>query len=127
MTKAPFDRIHHINHLFNRLFSVPLYLFSWAIVCLLVLMPYTGRLVIAFLINLVFNRPRVYLNYFSRMVARPLNMISTVVFYIGFFGIYSVIGRVFAFTRRCFGGGKVRSNWHPAAKPTDERTGYYLS
>lgn len=90
------EKIHHVNPTLNRWLSVPIFIGSTITVILLLILPYRGRVALAFLINVCFNRPMVYLNYLARYVARPFAAVEMRVLYYGVFGAYAVLYRLFA-------------------------------
>jgi hypothetical protein len=106
------EKIHNINPLFNRIFSVPIFIGAWITLVVYLFLPYALRIVFALLINLFFNRPIVYLNYFARFIARPLHLFWTSVLYFVFFGAYAIIGSVFGLRRDKFGAASTR--WVPS-------------
>lgn len=105
------EKIHHINPTLNRLLSGPLFAAAAVTVALLLILPYRGRVALAFAINVLFNRPLVYLNYVARYVARPLGRVQMAVFYYLLFGIYAIAFRAFA--RRSLWG------WSPASPQSE--------
>lgn len=92
-------KIHHINSNFNRFFSPLIYLFSLATVLLMAILPYHGRLLLALLINIFFNRPMVYINIISRKISYPLHKINVFLLYSIFIGIFALFYRVFVRNR----------------------------
>ena len=89
------NKIHHINVKFNRIFSPLIYLASVCVVILMVILPYTGRLTLALLINVFFNRPLIYLNLLSRKIAYPLQRINVFLIYGILFGAFALLYRMF--------------------------------
>lgn len=87
------EDIHNINHRFNRIFALPLFLLSAVVVFLMLFLPYTGRRALAWLINIFLNRPVVYLNYLGKTIGKPMG-------YISFGIIYFVIAMPFALVCR---------------------------
>ncbi|MCC6277599.1 MAG: hypothetical protein IT289_06775 [Oligoflexia bacterium] len=80
-------RIHHISQTFNRIFHWPLFFAGALVVILLLVLPYWGRIVLAFIINILFNRLTVYLTYFSKLIIKPMNWIHSGVIYFLLFGL----------------------------------------
>jgi uncharacterized BrkB/YihY/UPF0761 family membrane protein len=87
--------IHHINPTFNRFFSPLIFVFAMLVVFLMTILPYRGRIFLAFLINVFFNRPVVYLNIISRKLAYPLQKLNVFVVYFIIFGLFALIYKIF--------------------------------
>lgn len=86
----PFNRIHHINPVFNRIFSIPIYVGAVLVTVVFFFSPYWLRIGLSFLINIFFNRPLVYLNYGARFIAKPINRAVMSIFYFLGVGIYAL-------------------------------------
>jgi hypothetical protein len=93
----PFNKIHNINQRFNKFFDFPLYFISILILLLFFFSSYHIRILISFLINILFNRPIVYLNYLSRFFAKPIQIILVSILYLLLFGTYSLFLKIFLF------------------------------
>jgi len=93
----PFYRIHKIDWKFNKFFSKPLYLLSILITYTQSILPYSGRMILAYLINIFFNRPTVYLNIFAEKIWKRMHFIILLVFYFSFFWIYAIFYKIFKF------------------------------
>lgn len=114
--KSDLEKIHHIHPRFNRLFSPLLWLAGALVTGLLLLLPYHGRLAVALLINVFFNRPMVYLNYAARWIARPLHHLNLALFYGFLFGLFAVVYGLF--NRR-----RTSVRWSPPAIPNTDASG----
>lgn len=90
MKDHPFYKIHHINSRFNRVFDVPIFYAATFVTFLNLLLPYSLRTVLAFLINIFFNRPVVYLNFIAEKISKRINLLVLAVFYFTLFGLYSI-------------------------------------
>jgi hypothetical protein len=64
----PLENIHNINKKFNDFFSVPLYYAGMLVTVILFFSPYFFRLFLAYIINIFFNRPVVYLSFFGKYI-----------------------------------------------------------
>jgi hypothetical protein len=121
MNSRNIKRIHNINEKFNRLFSHPLYVGAFLILCILFVLPYYGRLFVALLINVFFNRFIIYLNYISRLIIKPIHFIQVGVFYYILFGSIAMVYKIFNF----FSGSKRAQNqWRPAVKHPEDTLRY---
>lgn len=88
-----FERIHNIDRKFNAVFTWPIYYFAKAVTVINFLLPYSLRIVFAFLINIFFNRPVVYLNFFAKKIGKKVNFVVTGIIYFTLFGVYAVLYR----------------------------------
>lgn len=122
--KMPFERIHNLNPTLNRLFSVPLYVASFAVVVVYAVLPYSLRLLLAALINLFFNRPITYLNYVSRFISRPMGYIMMSVFFVVGGAVYGVPLTV---AERLQRSRRRRSSWTRSEPATDRRAARFQS
>ena len=93
-TKDAFLRIHHIDGKFNQLFSTPLLIASFLVSLLCVLLPYSGRIALAFIINFLFNRPKIYFHYFSHFFSVLISVPVFLFCYFIFFAPYAFIWRL---------------------------------
>jgi len=122
-----FYKIHHINERFNRIFSVPLFVGSFFVLCFLAVLNYHGRLFIALLINVLFNRPSTYLNYIAKLFAKPIALFQMVVFYFVIAGFYAIVLRAISIFSKII----ERSNlnraemWNNALPATDHHTEHF--
>jgi hypothetical protein len=80
-------------------------------------MPYRLRLLFAFTVNALFNRPVVYLNYFDELIGKRINRLVLWGFYFSFFGLYAVLFKLGSVHWRARG----RSVWREMAKPAPDR------
>lgn len=108
MPESAFEKIHHINRRFNRVFSKPVYYFAKAVTIINFVLPYSLRIVFAFVINLFFNRPIIYLNFFAKKIGKNINFVVISFFYIVALGVYAVFYRFFLLWRS---GGRERRGW----------------
>lgn len=108
MSESAFEKIHHINRRFNRVFSKPVYYFAKTVTIINFVLPYFLRIVFAFAINLFFNRPIIYLNFFAKKIGKNINFVVISFFYIVALGVYSVFYRFFLLWRS---GGRERRGW----------------
>lgn len=109
MTESAFEKIHHINRKFNRVFSKPVYYFAQAVTFINFVLPYSLRIVFAFAINLFFNRPIVYLNFFTQKIGKNINFVVISFFYFIVLGIYAGFYRFFILWRS---GGRESQRWN---------------
>lgn len=93
MSTDAFEKIHNIDRKFNALFSRPIYYFAKAVTVISFLLPYGLRIVFAFLINIFFNRPVVYLDFFAKKIGKKVNFVVVGIIYFALFGVYSVFYR----------------------------------
>lgn len=110
-----FYRIHNVNSTFVKVFSIPLYFLSIIIVYLLLIFPYSFRIALAYVINIFFNRPIVYLTFFFEKFGKHINKIVITFFYLIILGFYSFFFRIF-----CFFSKKKKSEWNEIDKDTKE-------
>lgn len=118
MSKTIFNKIHNISPQFNKIFSGPLFVFSCFVVALMMVLPYRGRIVLALLINVFFNRPIIYLNYFARYLAKPFVVIHLGVFYFLIIGVHAFILVIF---------GKSMRGWSKSPPSTSIEDAKYQS
>ncbi len=86
----PIEKIHSIHHRFNAVFSAPLYFIGAIVSGVLLISPYWQRMLLAFLVNALFNRPAVYFSYFAEFVGKRMNRLIVSIFYVLIFGAYSL-------------------------------------
>lgn len=119
--RNPIEKIHNIHPGFNRFFDKPLFIAAAFITLIVFISPYWARIVLAFLINLFFNRPKVYLNWLALRIASPLQWMMFVLFYLTFFGVYAIIYKVF---RRILRQEYGQPQWVDI-KPSDQDAYWY--
>lgn len=119
----PIESIHHINGDFNRFFSMPLYFAGMLVTAVLLVSPYGIRMFLAFFVNALFNRPAVYLAYFSKYVGKRMNFLLVSAAYLLAFGTYAFFFRL----ARFFGSAKTESNWKRTEASPDGESYYYQS
>ena len=90
------EKIHHIDHARNRWLGVPIFIGSAVTVLLLLILPYRGRVALAFVLNVLFNRPLVYMNFAARYIAKPFAAVEMRILYFVVFGSYALLYRIFA-------------------------------
>lgn len=88
-------KIHNINSALNRFFGPLIYIFATIVVLLLVLLPYRGRLLLALIINIFFNRPTVYINFIAQKISFPLQKINVFFLYSFLFSLFAPLYRIF--------------------------------
>lgn len=108
MPESAFEKIHHINRRFNRVFSKPVYYFAKAVTIINFVLPYSLRIVFAFAINLFFNRPIIYLNFFAQKIGKNINFVVISFFYLVVLGMYAGFYRFFILRRS---GGRENLGW----------------
>jgi predicted PurR-regulated permease PerM len=89
-----FLRIHHINSKFNQRFSKVIYTSSYIVTMINTILPYCCRILLAYFINIFFNRPKVYFNILADKIGKKMNIITIAVVYITFFGIYAIVYKI---------------------------------
>ena len=89
------ERSHHLNLRLNKVFSLPLFAAGFVMTVVLFLSPYWLRTMIAFITNILFNRPLTYHFYFFEKLGKKMNGIVLFIFYIFIFGIYAALIQVF--------------------------------
>jgi len=91
MEDHPFYKIHNVNTKFNKVFNKPLFYVATFVTFLNLFLPYSLRFTLAFFINIFFNRPVVYLNFFAEKINKRINFVTTTLFYFTFIGVYSIL------------------------------------
>lgn len=119
MPESAFEKIHHINRRFNRVFSKPVYYFAQAVTLINFVLPYSLRIVFAFAINLFFNRPIVYLNFLGRKIGKNINFVVISFSYFVIFGMYAGFCRFF-FLRRS--GRREGQGWSNVVESQQDRS-----
>ena len=100
MARGAFERIHHIDSRFNKIFSKPLYYAAMLVTVINFLSPYSLRIALAFLINIFFNRPVVYLSLFAQKIGKKINFIVIGIFYFTVMGLYACAYKFFGLMNR---------------------------
>ncbi len=119
MPESAFEKIHHINRKFNRVFSKPVYCFAKAVTLVNFVLPYSLRVVFAFAINLFFNRPIIYLNFFARKIGKNINFVVISFFYLVVLGMYAGFYRFFILRRS---GGCESQGWSDVIESQQDRS-----
>ena len=119
MPESAFEKIHHINRRFNRVFSKPVYYFAKAVTLLNFVLPYSLRIVFAFAINLFLNRPIIYLNFFAQKIGKNINFVVISLFYLVVLGMYAGFYRVFILWRS---GGREGGGWSDVTESQRDRS-----
>ncbi len=119
MPENAFERIHHINRTFNRVFSKPVYYFAKAVTLINFVLPYSLRIVFAFAINLFFNRPVVYLNFFAQKIGKNINFVVISFFYLVVLGVYAGFYKFSLFWRA---GGRKGQGWNDVIELQQDRS-----
>lgn len=96
----PFYKIHHVNKRFNALFDAPLYYIAGLVVFVNVLLPYSFRIGFAFLINIFFNRPLVYANFFAEKIGKKANGAMLALFYFTIIGAYACVFKAISYLHK---------------------------
>ena len=117
MPESAFEKIHHINRKFNKVFSKPVYYFAKVVTLINFVLPYSLRIVFAFAINLFFNRPIVYLNFFARKIGKNINFVVISFFYLIVLGMYAGFYRFFLLWRS---GGRKGQGWSDVIEPQQD-------
>lgn len=116
----PFFKIHHVNQAFNKFFEWPLVTVGFFISVINLCSPYYVRVALAFLINIFFNRPLIYLNYIGEFVSKRLSWIFITLFYVTIFGFYALIYKIIF-------KNKTLSTWEKVPAEKDSDNYYYQS
>jgi hypothetical protein len=103
-------RIHNINEIRNRYLAVPIFVLAYLSLVALLFLPYRGRIVFAFLLNLFFNRWRVYGEYLSRWLLNPLRILHMAAAYFLIFLPYGICRKIL--------GGRKTTGWNENPPPT---------
>lgn len=93
-SSSTLERIHYINHWRNRVLGPFIFLGSVVTVLLLAVLPYRGRIFLALVINILFNRPIIYLNWLSRKIVLPVHAVQITLFYFLFIFPFAALFRI---------------------------------
>ena len=107
MSKQAFEKIHNIDSRFNKIFHWPLFMASFLVTAINYLTPYSVRLILAFLVNIFFNRPYIYVSLLGKFVGEKMNYVIYTLFYLIIIGCYSLAYQFFRLLKR----RKKDSNW----------------